>query len=128
MLQRNGSASKEQKDIEILAQPLLSSSSSSSSSSERPLHRSQRKYIINKPPPFYTTLAAIIMLSVGTVFLGLGVMYLYNDGWQRWGEHVSVLLLGSLLFIPGSYSSLILYGSWVGWCGYSYDQVPSYDD
>ncbi len=32
------------------------------------------------------------------------------------------------MFIPGSYASLILYGSYVGWQGYDYGQIPSYDE
>ena len=80
------------------------------------------------PPPFYTTIAAVIMLSVGSVFLRLGITSIWTSKGNDLGRNASALLLGSLLFIPGSYSSFILYGSWVGWNGFSYDQVPSYDD
>jgi hypothetical protein len=31
-------------------------------------------------------------------------------------------------FIPGSYATVQLYGSWKGWKGYDYSQIPSYDD
>lgn len=31
-------------------------------------------------------------------------------------------------FIPGSYASYQLYGSFKGWKGYDYSQIPSYDD
>jgi len=31
-------------------------------------------------------------------------------------------------FIPGSYVSFIIYQTWKGVPGYSYDQIPSYDD
>ena len=126
---------KEQKDAETTSQPLLSSSSSSSSMSpinlnpqQYPLHRSQKKYIYSTPPPFYTSVAAVIMLSLGSVFLGLGISSICTSKGNDIGKNLSILLLGSLLFIPGSYSSFILYGSWVGWNGFSYDQVPSYDD
>ena len=134
MQQRNGHMSREQKDVEISAQPLLSSSSNTSStassssslSPQYPLHRCQKKYMYSTPPPFYTTIAAIIMFSAGSVFLALGLASIWRG--DDLGRNISLLTLGSLLFIPGSYSSLILYGSWVGWNGFSYDQVPSYDD
>ena len=31
------------------------------------------------------------------------------------------------VFIPGSYSTSIIYGAYRSWPGYNYDQVPSYD-
>ena len=31
-------------------------------------------------------------------------------------------------FIPGSYVSFIMYQTWKGVPGYSYDQIPSYDE
>ncbi len=132
MQQRNSHMSREQKDVEISTQPLLSSSSNMSStpslSTQYPIHRSQKKYMYSVPPPFYTTIAAVVMLSMGSVFLGLGLASICRGEGYDLGRNISVLILGSILFIPGSYSSFILYGSWVGWNGFSYDQVPSYDD
>ena len=32
------------------------------------------------------------------------------------------------VFLPGSYSSFILFGAWRRWRGFTYDMVPSYDD
>ena len=80
------------------------------------------------PPPFYTSIAAVIMLSLDSVFLGLGISSIWISKGNDLGKNLSVIFLGSLLFIPGSYSSFVLYGSWLGWNGFSYDQVPSYDD
>ena len=132
MQQRNSHMSREQKDVEISTQPLLSSSSNMFStpslSTQYPIHRSQKKYMYSVPPPFYTTIAAVVMLSMGSVFLGLGLASICRGEGYDLGRNISVLILGSILFIPGSYSSFILYGSWVGWSGFSYDQVPSYDD
>lgn len=32
------------------------------------------------------------------------------------------------VFLPGSYASLNLLGAYLGWSGYDYSSVPSYDD
>ena len=47
---------------------------------------------------------------------------------QAGDRGLSMIVLGSLMFIPGSYASLVLYGSWRGWHGYEYSMIPSYDD
>lgn len=47
---------------------------------------------------------------------------------QAGDRGLSMVVLGSLMFIPGSYASFILYGSWRGWHGYEYSMIPSYDD
>lgn len=38
------------------------------------------------------------------------------------------LMMCVAAFIPGSYATCQLYGSWKGWKGYDYSQIPSYDD
>jgi hypothetical protein len=32
------------------------------------------------------------------------------------------------VFIPGSYASTQLYGAYMGWPGYDYCHIPSYDE
>lgn len=41
---------------------------------------------------------------------------------------VALLCAPHTAFIPGSYASVQLYGSYKGWKGYDYSQIPSYDD
>jgi len=38
------------------------------------------------------------------------------------------LHLYSVVFVPGSYASTVLWEAWRGWDGYDYAHVPSYDD
>lgn len=33
-----------------------------------------------------------------------------------------------IVFIPGSYAVSIIVGTWYGWNGYEYSQIPSYDE
>lgn len=48
------------------------------------------------------------------------------------GPTVAIVAARSLrigaVFLPGSYASTNLLGAYLGWPGYSYDAVPSYDD
>jgi len=41
---------------------------------------------------------------------------------------IGMLAVGSLAFIPGFYACWVLLGTYMGWHGYSYDILPSYDD
>lgn len=79
------------------------------------------------PPPFKTSLAALSLLIIGFFFLVLSVVSYFDASYQH--EHtLGYLGLGLVMFIPGSYSSYILYGSWMGWRDFDYSMVPSYDE
>ena len=41
---------------------------------------------------------------------------------------LSMIGLGLLMFIPGSYGSVVLFGAYNRWEGYSYNQIPNYGD
>ena len=74
--------------------------------------------------PPRTCTAAILLFTFGTILILSGLNVMYN------GEHsrgVQIIVIGSLMFIPGSYASWILYGAWHRWHGYEFHQVPSYD-
>ena len=78
-----------------------------------------------KPFPWRTILAAVGLFTLGTILLVRGVNEVtYYDG-ER-GR--SMILLGSICFMPGSYASYLLYGAWKRWPGYKWSHVPSYDD
>ena len=40
----------------------------------------------------------------------------------------TTLILGILMFLPGSYGSFMLFMAWRGVPGYEYSMVPSYDE
>lgn len=33
-----------------------------------------------------------------------------------------------IVFIPGSYASVVIFGTWSGWRGYDYNQIANYDE
>jgi hypothetical protein len=71
-----------------------------------------------------TVTAAVVLFVLGSVMLWLGVRTLPNDR----DRAIGMLVTGSLAFIPGSYACWVLVGACMRWPGYSYDQLPSYDD
>ena len=83
---------------------------------------------MRRMPPPRTTFAAIIMLVLGTVFLSIGLSIYLGSTLSAADRGLSLIVLGSIMFIPGSYASMIIFGTWRGWHGYDYSQIPSYDD
>ena len=81
--------------------------------------------------PPRTTLWVLALLVFGSVFLILGVSEYMTSIFQMGGDTsvgLSMIVLGALMFVPGSYGSFIIYGTYRGWTGYSYNQIPNYDE
>nr|CCA18542.1 conserved hypothetical protein [Albugo laibachii Nc14] len=74
--------------------------------------------------PIRTGLAAAALFTIGSVLIYVSTLIGLDE--KRRG--LSILMLGLIAFIPGSYATFQLYGSFRGWKGYQYDQVASYDD
>ncbi|KAE8903685.1 hypothetical protein PF005_g15113 [Phytophthora fragariae] len=74
--------------------------------------------------PIRTGLAAASLFALGSILIYVSTLIGLDE--ERRG--LSFLILGLIAFIPGSYATYQLYGSWKGWKGYTYDQIPSYDD
>ena len=63
-----------------------------------------------------TLCAAVLLFTVGSIMLWLGVLSLYSD----FDRAVAMLVLGSIMFMPGLYACTVLYGAWQGWHNYRY--------
>ncbi|CEP03439.1 Transmembrane protein 230 [Plasmodiophora brassicae] len=74
--------------------------------------------------PRRTACVAVLLLVVGLVCFISGLASIVSGGERVY----TLLILGSVLMIPGGYQSYVLYHSWRGTPGFSFDQVPSYDD
>lgn len=71
-----------------------------------------------------TITAAVLLFLVGSLMLYYGVQALSTDK----DRAISMLVIGTLTFLPGSYASWIIFGSCMGWRGYDMTELPSYDD
>lgn len=72
-------------------------------------------------------MAAALMLVGGVVMALAGILLWFEQPSERQRAH-AMLIIGAILLCPGSYASLNLFGAYMGWDGYSYDAIPSYDD
>ena len=64
------------------------------------------------------------------VLLWIGVPLWHSSDYESDDRErgLSLIILGSITFLPGSYASYMLYGAYKRWRGFDYSQVPSYDD
>eukprot|EP00730_Choanoeca_flexa_P010713 TRINITY_DN20824_c0_g1_i1.p1 TRINITY_DN20824_c0_g1~~TRINITY_DN20824_c0_g1_i1.p1 ORF type:complete len:119 (+),score=3.93 TRINITY_DN20824_c0_g1_i1:86-442(+) len=81
--------------------------------------------------PWKAILLAAGLFIVGTILLVLGCLFYTghippaHEGDDRW---LSMIILGSLMFIPGSYHTFIAVQTWRGIPGYDFDDIPHYDE
>lgn len=88
-----------------------------------------RAPLVARTPPIKTTLVAIFLFIGGTFFICFGLSVLFSNVLTHGKDRGAYLIvLGGVMFIPGSYAVTIIYGSWSGWRGYDYSQLPSYDE
>ena len=91
------------------------------------------RYLHNKVPPnlyfkqkipWKTILIALLFFVVGTIFLVWGAQETFEVGLSTSYEK---LLLGAILFIPGSYHSFIAFMALRKVPGYNYDNLTTFE-
>ena len=77
--------------------------------------------------PCKTTAVSIFLLTLGSIMIHLAVQeHKYGDGDM---EKLAYLwCVGFITFVPGIWSTYILFGALRKWPGFYYQQVPSFDD
>ncbi|XP_031562262.1 transmembrane protein 230-like [Actinia tenebrosa] len=84
-----------------------------------------------KPPPKVPLKAiclAAVLFSVGTILLVVGSLLFTGHFNVKYADRTyPLLILGSLMFIPGFYHVRLAYYAWKGYKGYSYDDIPDFD-
>mmetsp|Transcript_22803 Transcript_22803/g.33091 ORF Transcript_22803/g.33091 Transcript_22803/m.33091 type:complete len:110 (-) Transcript_22803:11-340(-) len=97
----------------------------------------EEEYFLPKPRPYFqsrkteypppkTTLAALLMLFGGIAVGGIGLcIYLFDEKETERG--VALMVIAGILILPGCYATMNLLGAFLGWPGYSYTAIPSYD-
>ena len=69
--------------------------------------------------------------GIESLSIGKGLkytMFFLNFVCSQYGDRTyPMLILGSLMFIPGFYHVRIAYYAWKGYRGYSFDDIPDFD-
>ncbi|KAI9597310.1 UPF0414 transmembrane protein C20orf30 [Syncephalis fuscata] len=87
-----------------------------------------REQFIKPPSPVpwkSIALATVLFLfgSAGVIIGALIVSHIIEtDDWKASG--LPILILGSLIFIPGFYHVRLAFYAWKGYKGYDFDQIP----
>lgn len=80
--------------------------------------------------PYKSILLAVALFTIGITLLVVGSL-LVSGYWipaEYADRTIPVLILGCIAFIPGSYHTYIAWASYRHYVGYSYNQIPSFDD
>ena len=80
--------------------------------------------------PFKSIFVAVILLISGTIFLTFGSLMLTGFIKQGGGSFraMPLMVIGSIIFIPGAYSVRTAYYAWRGYQGYSYADIAGFGE
>ncbi|XP_002736410.1 transmembrane protein 230-like [Saccoglossus kowalevskii] len=85
-----------------------------------------------KPPvkvPLKAIGLAVFLFVVGSALIIVGSLLLSGYIDSKYSDRTwPVLILGVLVFIPGFYHVRIAYYAYKGYRGYSYEDIPNFDD
>ncbi len=80
-------------------------------------------------PPVKSIALALFLFVLGSVMLVLGSLLQAGVIGEGLGDRaVPLLVLGSICFIPGAYIVRVAYYAWKGNYGFSYRDIPGYDE
>ncbi|XP_069983329.1 transmembrane protein 230 [Penaeus vannamei] len=72
---------------------------------------------------------ALVLFSAGTLLLVIGSLLVTGYIEEKYADRTwPVIILGALMFIPGAYHSYIAYYAFRGYEGFSFDDIPSFED
>ena len=77
--------------------------------------------------PYKEITLAVVLLVLGTIMLTLGSLMLTGHLPDAFDRGYPLVILGAILFIPGSYNTYTAYWAWRGAEGYSFSQIPQYE-
>ncbi|PWA19786.1 hypothetical protein CCH79_00006901, partial [Gambusia affinis] len=83
------------------------------------------------PPkvPYKAIALASVLFLIGSTLIIIGALLLAGSfGVTNSDRTVPVLIIGIIVFLPGIYHLRIAYYASKGYPGYSYDDIPDFDD
>lgn len=84
-----------------------------------------------EPPPKFPKKAVILacgLFLVGSILIIIGALLLTGYIDAKYGDRTwPMLILGTLMFVPGFYHVRIAYYAYQGYAGYSFSDIPEFD-
>jgi hypothetical protein len=78
-----------------------------------------------KRVPYKSILLAVFLFVLGTILIGLSVVFLRRSPVPE--NAYPLLILGLLTFVPGLYASRIALWAYFGYADFSFDDLPGFD-
>lgn len=79
--------------------------------------------------PWKSIIIAIILCVMGTILLVFGALLVSGKIDVKYYDRLwPIIILGVILFVPGFYHVRLAIYAYSGYEGYSYDDIPDYDD
>lgn len=105
----------------------------------RPIQRLPKIYRVSSPTqesselrieskkkiPLKTCFASISLNAIGIILFTLSLDFFIEH--KNHAGSLPMLILSILVFTPGIYSAILLYGAIRGWSGYNLESIPSYE-
>lgn len=81
-------------------------------------------------PPIKSICIAIILFVLGTIMLTVGSLMMAGIINQRGGSFraAPLMVIGSIIFIPGAYNVRTAYYAWKGYKGFSYSDIAGFGE
>lgn len=78
---------------------------------------------IQSKPGWRTIVISILLMLGGLIMFIIGLVYFLSSK----DKGRDLLIVGSVMLLPGGYSSYVLFGAWMKWRNFSYNSIPSMD-
>lgn len=79
--------------------------------------------------PWKSVILAVALFVMGTLLLVLGSLLVTGHIDEQYSDRTwPLIILGALMFVPGAYHSYICYYAFKGCDGYSFENIPSFDE
>ncbi|XP_039282317.1 transmembrane protein 230 [Nilaparvata lugens] len=95
---------------------------------EEPYVRFKRYSPVRKPIPWKPVIFAFILFVGGLIHLSIGSLIFIGHIDNKYADRtLPVIILGLLMFLPGSYYVFIAICAYMGYLGFTFDDIPEFN-